>query len=57
MDALASSEDEEGAGEEEARLLSNTEVDASRSEAVTDADLPRDVVGVGISERSEGLSS
>jgi hypothetical protein len=57
MDVVASTEADDGAGVERARLLSDTVVDASSSDEVTEADGRRDAVAVGVCERSEGLSS
>jgi hypothetical protein len=57
MDVVASTEADDGAGVERARLLSDAVVDASSSDEVTEADGRRDAVAVGVCERSEGLSS
>ena len=57
IDVVASAEADDGAGVEEARLLSDNVVDASASDEVTEADGRRDAVAVWVCERSEGLSS
>lgn len=57
MEVLASAEVDEGAGVEEARLLSDAEADSSSDDDVTVADGRKDAVAIGVCERSGELSS